>query len=361
LFTAAAALDVFGADHTFTTRVVAKSKAKDGTIDGPLYLVGGGDPLLMTDDFVAAMGGHRNTHSSLEKLADDVVAAGVKTVHGGVVGDDARFDKERYLPSWEAGYRTGGQVGPISAVSVNQGFGTFSAAGKTAADDPAVSAAAKFAELLVARGVTVEQPAIAGVVPDNTSSIAELASPPMAAMIGEMLTESDNSTAEVILKNLGVEVFKRGTFADGVKAVLGKLQEDGLPLGGVQLVDGSGLDRSDRVTCNAIAAVLARGGSNGVIGSGMAKAGESGTLATRLNNTPAVGHLQAKTGTLSGVSALAGWARPDGQQPFNFVVITNGVAGPVSRTLEDQVAVLLAGQPSTAPSANAFAPEGVAK
>jgi serine-type D-Ala-D-Ala carboxypeptidase/endopeptidase (penicillin-binding protein 4) len=107
--------------------------------------------------------------------------------------------------------------------------------------------------------------------------------------------------------------------------------------------------------------VLAHGGSGGVVANSMAKAGETGTLATRFNNTLAVGHLQAKTGTLSGVSALAGWARPEGQQPFNFVIITNGVAAQESRSLEDQLAILLVSQPKTNASTGAFAPEGVAK
>jgi serine-type D-Ala-D-Ala carboxypeptidase/endopeptidase (penicillin-binding protein 4) len=248
LLTATAALGVFGNDHTFTTRAVAKNKPKDGVIDGPLYLVGGGDPVLMTDDYVTAWSGHRNTHTSFETLADDIVKAGVKTINGGIVGDDARFDNVRYLPSWDDGYRASGQVGPISALLVNQGFATYSAAGKTAADNPAVYAAQRFTELLMTRGVNVQQPATAGIVPDDTNSIAELESLPMSQIITEMLTESDNTTAEMVTKNLGVEVSKRGTFVDGVTAIISNLQEAGLPLGGVQLVDGSGLDRSDRVT-----------------------------------------------------------------------------------------------------------------
>jgi D-alanyl-D-alanine carboxypeptidase/D-alanyl-D-alanine-endopeptidase (penicillin-binding protein 4) len=121
------------------------------------------------------------------------------------------------------------------------------------------------------------------------------------------------------------------------------------------------LDRSNRLTCNLVAAVLAREKSDGVVGTGMPKAGETGTLATRFGGTLAVGRLQAKTGTLAGVSALAGWARPEGQQPFNFVMITNGVAGQASRALEDQLATLLASQPASAPSASLFAPADIAR
>jgi D-alanyl-D-alanine carboxypeptidase/D-alanyl-D-alanine-endopeptidase (penicillin-binding protein 4) len=277
----------------------------------------------------------------------------VKTIRGDVVGDDRRFDAERYVPSWEDGYRTGGQVGPIGALMVNQGFVSFGIP-RGAALDPAAASAEKLAVLLRARGVEVSGGGTSAAAPDEAKDITEMPSLPLSAIIEEMLTESDNTTAEVLLKNLGVESSKRGSFADGVRAVMAALQDEGLPIGGVQLVDGSGLDRSDRLSCNVIATVLARGKSDGVIGLGMAKAGETGTLATRFNGTTAVGHLQAKTGTLAGVSALAGWARPEGQQPFDFVVITNGLAASVSRALEDQLTALLVGQPKISPFASAL-------
>lgn len=355
LFTATAALETWDSDARFTTRVVAEKKAEDGVIEGSVFLVGGGDPLLMSDDYVAAMGGHRNVRTSLETLADLVVSSGVRSIRGGIVGDDNRFDKVRYLDSWDVGYRTGGQVGPITALSVNQGF-VLNGSARSAAADPAAQAAGKFAELLRARGIDVIPNGQSGVVPDGTHVVAELDSLPVDELVAEMLTESDNTTAEILTKNLGVENAKRGTFSDGLVAMREALQGAGLPLGGVDLVDGSGLDRMNRVTCNAVVAALARDKSDGVIGRSMAKAGESGTLQTRLGGTLAVGRIQAKTGTLSGVSALAGWARPEGQQPFNFVIITNGVATQASRSLEDQLATLLASQPKTTPLAAVFAP-----
>jgi D-alanyl-D-alanine carboxypeptidase/D-alanyl-D-alanine-endopeptidase (penicillin-binding protein 4) len=360
LLTATAALDIFEPTHRFHTRAVAASKPEDGVIDGPLYLVGGGDPLIMTDDYVGAMGGRRNVHTSLSGLADDIVAAGVKTIRGGITGDGGRFDNVRYLESWESGYRTGGQVGPISALSVNQGFVTFGIP-RGAAADPAAAAANDLSELLRARGVDVATGGSSGAVPDDAKELATLDSLPVADIVAEMLTESDNTTAEMLLKNMGVEKYDKGTFSDGVRAMVASLQDAGVPTGGVQLVDGSGLDRSNRLTCNSVTAVLAKDGPDGIVAKGLARAGETGTLAMRLNGTLAVGRVQAKTGTLASVSALAGWARPEAQQPFDFVFITNGVAAQASRALEDQLAVLLASQPKTAPSAAAFAPDGVAK
>lgn len=352
ILTATIALNVFPSDHRFKTEVKSESKPKDGVVEGPLYLIGGGDPLLLTKDFVAAADGHRNIHSSLEDLADKVVDEGIKSIRA-VVGDDSRFDDERYLSTWDPGYRTGGQVGPISALSVNQGFARAS---RVPEADPTSAAAAVFADLLKERGVTVREPAKRGKAPKDTHDLASLDSVVIGEMVSEMLTESDNTTAEVLLKNIGVQTVERGTFVDGTKAVLTNLRDNGFPITDVQLADGSGLDRSSRITCALLSDVLARGGANGALAGGLPKAGETGTLQFRFNGTPAVGHLQAKTGTLAGVSSLAGWARPAAQAPFNFVVMTNGLSGQQARTLEEKLALTLVQQPRTALAAGTQSP-----
>ncbi len=57
----------------------------------------------------------------LESLADQIVAAGVTTVQGAVVGDESRYDAERFVPSWPASYATSREAGPLSALLVNDG------------------------------------------------------------------------------------------------------------------------------------------------------------------------------------------------------------------------------------------------
>ncbi len=121
------------------------------------------------------------------------------------------------------------------------------------------------------------------------------------------------------------------------------------------LIDGSGLDRGNRTTCAVLARVLSRSSGDGVLTSGLARAGQSGTLTQRMTNTAAVGRVQAKTGTLSGVSALAGWARPDNAAPLTFSMIVNGKDAAESERLENRLAVTLAALPPVASSV-AYAP-----
>ena len=93
-------------------------------ITGDVWLVGGGDPLLATQDYVHTFRRPPEPVTSLEALADGVVAAGVTQITGRVVGDESRYDTQRYVASWPARYIRAPEIGPMSALSVNDGFMT---------------------------------------------------------------------------------------------------------------------------------------------------------------------------------------------------------------------------------------------
>ena len=131
------------------------------------------------------------------------------------------------------------------------------------------------------------------------------------------------------------------------------------------MVDGSGLDRSDRVTCQLIQAALQRSGPGGAIGRGLAVAGQNGTLFHRLIGTPAAGRLLGKTGSLEGVSALSGFVLPPsapagasaggaaaGAATVTFSLIFNAVPSTAAGdALCDRIGVLLAQFPQAPPVA----------
>ena len=103
-----------------------------GTLAGNLYLVGGGDPVLGTNPYVAAAAA-QVTHpqpyvTPMETLADQIVAAGVTRITGSVIGDDSRYDAERFVPSWPASYATSREAGPLGALLVNDAAATLAAA-----------------------------------------------------------------------------------------------------------------------------------------------------------------------------------------------------------------------------------------
>jgi D-alanyl-D-alanine carboxypeptidase/D-alanyl-D-alanine-endopeptidase (penicillin-binding protein 4) len=326
LLVAAAALSVLGPDSTFQTRAVASAPPADGTVD-QMWLVGGGDPVLATGDYVSFLQSQPKSKgdvtTSLEALADAIAAKGVRAIPGGILGDDSRYDQERYLPTWKDTYRTDGEVGPLSALTVDDGFSTWSPARKVPVDDPTRNAAAKLTDLLRARGVQVGSPGT-GAAPGNATEIATVSSPALRDVVHSMLSSSDNLTAEMLTKELGVQASKQGTTAAGIAAITAKLKELGVPLADGALKDGSGLDRGNRVTCATLVAVLtlAQRPEFATLYDGLPVAGRNGTLVGDFLGTPLEGNFRGKTGSLDGVTGLTGVV--DLGRRIQFAFLDNG-------------------------------------
>jgi len=357
LLTGAGVLAVLGPDTTLTTRVLASDDPADGSVDR-LVLVGGGDPLLSTAEFRAALESDPRTagtpSTSLEALADLVAGKGVRSVGAITVVDD-RYDTERYNPAWSPSYRTEGQVGPVGALTVNRGFSRFTRP-VVPVDDPAVFTGNELARLLRARGVTIGGTAQRGRVHDAAIEVAAVASAPVKDLVAEVLRASDNLASEMLVKEVGVRVAKQGTTAAGLAAVSTKLTELGVPMEGVHLVDGSGLSRDNRVTCRAVAGSIDLGARPelAALWDGMAVAGQTGTLADELLGTGLEGRLRGKTGFLNGVTGLAGLV--DVGRPLRFAVIVNGGFGEGEAVrIRGRLAQIVATFPQ-APPADALVP-----
>jgi D-alanyl-D-alanine carboxypeptidase/D-alanyl-D-alanine-endopeptidase (penicillin-binding protein 4) len=360
LVVGAVALDKLGAGYRFTTSVV---RGPDGT----LYLVGGGDPVLSSQAYldaasaVAARKSGSGTleeapspiHTSIEQLADEVVAAGVKSVPA-VAGDDSRYDHERFVPSWPASYATDLEAGPLGALMIDDAFATFTPK-FTLAADPAEGAAVAFANLLRARGVTVGTTA-AGTAPAGAPPVATIQSPPLSDILDEMLVTSDNNTAELLVKELGTAVSGQGTRAAGLQVVQQTLAAWGVPTDGLTLVDGSGLDRGDRLTCHALLGVMDHNGATGPLASALPVANQTGTLAPYFAGNPLAGVLHAKTGTLTGAKALTGYVPVDGGHTLTFSFVYNGAnAEKNAPAMYDALGRALASYPYK-PDLSAFVP-----
>ncbi len=345
VLTADLVLRVLGPDHRFTTTVVG-SLDRNGTVTGDLYLVGGGDPVLRTRAYDAYFGDDAGGATSIEELADAVVAAGVHRVTGSVVGDESRYDTLRGVPSWpDDRYLRQHQLGPLSALSLNQGFRSFPAeysdeglAELVPADDPATFAAATFGDLLAERGVQVDGPPRAGGAPTTAPTIAAVDSPPLADVVGQLLNRSDNQISELLVKEAGVLGGGGGTTADGLAVLWDALIAAGLPDTGVGIHDGSGLGYDNRLTCGLLATVLSEAGPGSDIDRGLAVAGETGTLRERFTDDAVRGRLRAKTGSLNEVTSLSGFASPDDAPEVVFSYIANGaVVGPELLGLQERL------------------------
>jgi D-alanyl-D-alanine carboxypeptidase/D-alanyl-D-alanine-endopeptidase (penicillin-binding protein 4) len=321
LVTATAALDRLDADGTFRTTVVAEEAPRDGAVDD-LWLVGGGDPVLATADWAASLRHQPALFTPLEALADDVAAAGVRTVRGRVLGDESRYDTVRTGTDWPASASSSGRLGPLSALFVNDGFAR-GAGGPTPFADPAAGAAGVLADLLRLRGVAVGEVG-AGDAPDGAEEVAAVESAPVGEVVADMVRESDNASAELLTKELGFREADEGSTAAGVDVLRAVLDEAGLPLEGVTLVDGSGLSRADRLTCGLLTALLGEAGTGSALDRSLAVAGRTGSLTERFLDTPLVGRLRGKTGSLNGVETLAGVVETDSGRALSFAYLLNG-------------------------------------
>jgi PBP4 family serine-type D-alanyl-D-alanine carboxypeptidase len=164
-------------------------------------------------------------------------------------------------------------------------------------------------------------------------------------MVRFMDRESDNFTAEMLLKQLGLTELGRGTSAAGAAVVTQALVQAGVPMTGVRIVDGSGLSRLDRLTATALGSLLKIAWEDPTVGpallGSLPVAGVNGTLQHRLNKPPARGRVLAKTGTTDTASSLSGYAG----DRYAFAVVQNG--HPLSywwaRRAQDRFAQILAG------------------
>jgi serine-type D-Ala-D-Ala carboxypeptidase/endopeptidase (penicillin-binding protein 4) len=357
LLVAAAALASLTPDFTYETRATAPSAPADGTVD-KLWLVGGGDPVLSTAPYAAFIQAKDKTHgdvtTSLESLADAIVAKGVQKIPGGIVVDDSRYDGQRFNPTWKDSYRTDGDISTLGALEVNDGWSAWDPR-KVAVDDPALAAGAQLAALLKARGVSVGN-VTRGSAANDAVAVASVKSPPLSDIVSSMLRSSDNLTAELLVKELGVHASKEGSTAAGAAAVLAKLQELGVPTHQVVLADGSGLSRDNRDTCATLADVLAlrtRPGLETLV-TGLPVAAQSGTLVDQFLGTPLEGKVTAKTGSLDGVSGFAGIVSLN--RPIEFAFLDNGnFTEAVAAPLRVKLATIVGTYPD-APAADALVP-----
>ncbi len=327
LVTAAAALDLLGADTTFTTTVRASDLVDDGVVEGNLWLVGGGDPVLATDDYLAAYDSPPIA-TDLEALADQVVAAGLSEIRGAVLGDESRFDAERYVAVWPERYAEQNQTGPLSALTVNDSFAEFPAEDPvrpfaTPADNPATQAAAVFDDLLEARGVAISGSPGAAVADPDSVDVARIDSPSLEAILADMLSNSDNATAELILKEIGFRTGGAGTSQAGAAAVTEWIRQTYQTDATTVVVDGSGLAAEDHVGCDLLLSILEDAAPGSPIADGLAIAGVRGTLEGRYVDTDIEGRLRAKTGSLRDSTALAGFLDVPTGSVLTFAMIAN--------------------------------------
>jgi len=350
LLTATAVLDRIPATERLRTELRTSGPPVNGVITGDVWLVGAGDPLLATADFASQAGYQHQPRPStaLEDLAGKVAAAGVRQIQGRILGDESRYDTQRLVPTWTPSYLSAGEVGPMSALTVNDNFAQWTPK-LVPAPAPAANTAAVLARLLQQRGVPVGGTGVAAAPPTATTVVSAVDSAPIGDVVGVMLTQSDNLAAELLTKELGRRFGGAGTTAAGLGVVRAVLDRLHMPTAGVVMADGSGLDRSDRATCQVLLSAVERGGEAASMGR-LPVAGATGTLFHRFVGSPLKGRLWAKTGTLTGAAAFTGWLSTAQNRQLAFSFLVNGIGSEdEGHALEDRIASALSTYPEAPP------------
>ena len=318
--TVAAALAELGPDHRFTTQVLGSTAARRGA----LTLVGGGDPNLSARP---AEPGEWPPRADVVDLAQQTARSLREQGWRRPIRlsyDDSLFTGPADNPYWRADYVADDIVSPIGALWVDEGLDPD---GFGRSEDPAAVAADAFASALRSQGVRVAGPIRPATAPGGADELASVASAPLSQVAERVVEISDNEGAEVLARHVAIARGEDASFGGAARAVTASLADLGVPLAGVVLRDGSGLSRGGRLTGAALVAVLQAAADADrpdlrPVLTGLPVGGFTGSLADRFDTAPraGVGRVRAKTGTLTGVRALAGVATDRAGTPMAFVL-----------------------------------------
>ncbi|MBR8742012.1 D-alanyl-D-alanine carboxypeptidase/D-alanyl-D-alanine-endopeptidase [Nocardiopsis sp. MG754419] len=326
--TAVAVLDTVGPDH------VLRTEAYLDPAQNRVVLRGGGDATLTATADSAAY----PQVATLEKLAEDTADAlaeqGVDSVTVGY--DDSLFTGSDTGPGWKPTYVTEGSTATIHALLVDQGRADPDVA--TRVPNPPRAAAEAFADQLERAGLTVEGE------PDEAASVGEpvasVDSAPISALVEFMMLASDNNMAEALGRVAALETGEEPDFA-GAAAATHRVMDD-LGIEGVDLSDNSGLSTENRITPRALVQLVKAAADHPELNAtvtGLPTAHSTGTLSGRYSEFSsshhAAGMVRGKTGTLDGVSTLAGTVHDMEGNVFVFALMANkdGASGPQLDTL----------------------------
>jgi len=374
ILTSLTALKTLGPDFRFKTVFASDRKPRDGTI-GTLYVKGYGDPSLVNEELL--------------KLGAHLRAFGIRRITGGIVIDNSFFDGFDYprkggnagraytaptsalavnfnsvgveVAPTRSGRRSKVELKPpIDVYSVRNrvttggrtrlgvvmGGGsdgrTITASGRISSrvqpaviwrsiSEPVEYAGAVIAYQFRQAGIEVTGPVRSGRMPSGAHVVAEQFSRPLSEIVYDMMKLSTNFVAEQITKTLGAAVHGApGSTAKGVRAIGDYLVSIGVPRGEIVLENGSGLSALSRISASQLVRVLIAAYNDELVRDEFVESlsilGVDGTMRSWTKMAPELaGIVHAKTGTLDGVSTLAGYVPMSGSRVAAFAILANGL------------------------------------
>lgn len=317
--TAVAALDNLGPDYVFATRFATTGTVTEGVLQGDLWLKGGMDPLLSS--------------SHLQSLCATLHSQGIDSIAGHLCFDVSMKDTLQYGWGWcwdDDNHVLTPLLLNRKPLMLKQLTASLREAGIQTKPNSSTPSLPSFAAM-----------------PKTAVPLVE-ASTKLTSVLQDMMKESDNLHAECMFYLLAA---RSGRPWASRKQAVGLIQNTfrraGINPASVQVADGSGLSLYNYQTPFTLARLLVFASHNNVIyqtlSAALPIAGVDGTLKTRMKGTAAEGNIRAKTGTLTGVTSLVGYATDARQHLIAFSIIVNGLQkGAPGRTLQDNICVAIA-------------------
>ncbi len=299
-------LHLVNPDFRFSTRVFVTGKVEDGVLSGNLFVEGSGDPSL-NSRHVADIG------DICVEIGDAVVKRGINEIKGRIEVDESVWDGPSYPSSWAAG-------------DLPHAYGTAShglnfednASGSRSVKNPAEVFKGRMSAALKLRGITLAGNEIEN---DGFELLLDHQSVPIDEIMRSCMMRSDNQYAESLFRTFAVESGRKGSLEEASKQEIKLWKKEKAPMQGVNIVDGSGLSRQNRVTSDFMAHVLRKGSSDPYYASFFPLAGQEGTLKRFLNGTPLEGYVAMKTGSMNGIQCYAGYKLDDDYVPTHLIVV----------------------------------------
>lgn len=418
LLTSAAALDVLGPDHRFRTDVLASGQQQGPVLHGDLHLRGTGDPTTLPGDYdrlaaQVADSGVRQVQGRL--LTDDTFFDAQRSAKGWSPDDetsyygapvsaltaapDTDYDPGSVIVQVSPGEsgqparaelapQTGAvqvvnqattgppdsrstlsvqreQGGPRIVVSGSMPAGSEPDKEYVSVPDATAFAGDLFARSLAAHGVSVG-PVAPAPTPAGSRPLATHQSMTLREMLVPFLKLSNNGHAEALTKAMGRAVRGQGSWDAGTSVIKDRMRLFGVDPSGVTLADGSGLSRLDAIPPEQFGRLLDGARQRPWFQSwykALPIAGEpdrmvGGTLRNRMGGTPAQDKVHAKTGSMSGVTSITGYATASDGHQLAFSSIFNGFTSQPPQDLEDAIAVRLAQGAGPVPSSGGESSSG---
>lgn len=342
VLTSVSALDKLSAQYEIRTQAFyTGSITADSVLNGDIYVVGDFDPMLCYND--------------IKELAQSIRNSGIRSISGTVYGDASMTSSDLYGYGWcwdDVPCKSMPYLSPLMAERGMEcpNFNKYST-------DPLFHPTADFAKAL-----SLEL-ASANITPADTtlnripSAIKEYASDgtllftktrTVQQILQRLLKNSDNLHAEALFFHLAKQQStKRCTYKDAMPLIESVIMKAGASPSNVKIADGSGVSLYNYVTADVEVALLRYAYHNPKIYehfyNSLPIAGVDGTLEKRMKNGNAHQNVHAKTGTVEGVTALAGYVKASNEHELAFSIISNGVpTSSIGRQLEDRICQALA-------------------